>query len=471
MSDKMERRDFLKTSIAAAGAIGAAAGADEVLGAPAIDSVRSPVLGANDQVRVGLIGCGGQGNWDSGDFARLPDVKIVALCDVYEGSIQKTMLNPGLKLDPAKTPTYKDFRKLLEDKNIDAVIIATPDHWHQQIAIEAMKAGKDVYCEKPVVQRLDEGQAVIETQNATKRILQVGSQFVSSIVYQKAKEILASGAIGQLNLVDSSLWRRGAMSAWQYSIPPDASPQTCDWERFQGRAPKTAWDPKRFFRWRNYRDYGTGIGGDLFVHQFTSAHFVTGSKGPTRVFATGGLRLWNDGRDVPDVLLGLFDYPKTDAHPAFTMNFRVSFADGGTDQSGWGTWVYRFVGSDGVIELGDDLIVKRPPPTREPGTAIDTFTEATQAEFMKEYRKQYPKGEPALREIPEVRYTPPAKYDERLDHFKNFFRAMRTRQPAVEDAAFGFRAAAPALMANVSYFENRIVEWDPESMRQKGGKV
>jgi predicted dehydrogenase len=129
---------------------------------------------------------------------------------------------------------------------------------------------------------------VIEAQNANKRILQVGSQFVSSIVYRKAKEILSSGAIGKLNLVDSSLWRRGAQSAWQYSIPPDASPRSCDWERFQGRAPKTAWDPKRFFRWRNYRDYGTGIGGDLFVHQFTSAHFVTGSKGPSRVFATGG---------------------------------------------------------------------------------------------------------------------------------------------------------------------------------------
>lgn len=464
-SDQKSRRKFMK--LAAAGTVAAGAPLRSYGATKTIQLESEPEstkqVSPNDRIRIGLIGAGGMGFGDTETALLVKGVELVAAADCYDGRLAHVKEAFGKQV-----VTTRDYREVLSRSDIDAVIIATPDHWHQQIAIEAMKAGKDVYCEKPVVQRLDEGQAVVETQNATKRILQVGSQFVSSIVYQKAKEILASGAIGQLNLVDSSLWRRGAMSAWQYSIPPDASPQTCDWDRFQGRAPKTDWDPKRFFRWRNYRDYGTGIGGDLFVHQFTSAHFVTGSKGPSRVFATGGLRLWNDGRDVPDVLLGLFDYPKTDAHPAFTMNFRVSFADGGTDQSGWGTWVYRFVGSDGVIELGDDLIVKRPPPTKEPGTAIDTFTEATQAEFMKEYRRQYPKGEPALREIPEVRYTPPAKYDERLDHFKNFFRAMRTRQPAVEDAAFGFRAAAPALMANVSYFENRIVKWDPEGMRQMG---
>ncbi len=463
-TDRKSRRGFIK--LAAAGTVAAGLpirsfGAPKTIQLePEPESTRQ--VSANDRIRIGLIGAGGMGYGDTETALNVKGVELVAAADCYDGRLAHVKEVFGKNVF-----TTREYREILSRSDIDAVIIATPDHWHKQIAIEAMQAGKDVYCEKPLVQMLDEGHAVIEAQNKYKRILQVGSQFVSSIVYQKAKEILESGAIGQLNLVDSSLWRRGARSAWQYSIPPDASPQTCDWERFQGRAPKTAWDPKRFFRWRNYQDYGTGIGGDLFVHQFTSAHYVTGSKGPSRVFATGGLRLWNDGRDVPDVLLGLFDYPKTDAHPAFTMNFRVSFADGGTDQSGWGTWVYRFVGSDGVIELGDELVVKRPPPVKEPGTSIDTFTEAMQAEFMKEYRKQYPKGEPALREIPEVRYTLPAKYDERLEHFKNFFRAMRSRQPVIEDAAFGFRAAAPALMANVSYFEKRVVEWDAEGMREK----
>jgi hypothetical protein len=120
-----------------------------------------------------------------------------------------------------------------------------------------------------------------------------------------------------------------------------------------------------------------------------------------------------------------------------------------------------------VIELGDDLVIKRPPPAKEPGTSIDTFPEAVQAAFMAEYRKQYPRGEAAVTEIPEVRYTTPARYDERLDHFRNFFKAMRTREQVLEDATFGFRAAAPALMVNVSYFENRVCEWDPEAMKLK----
>jgi hypothetical protein len=167
------------------------------------------------------------------------------------------------------------------------------------------------------------------------------------------------------------------------------------------------------------------------------------------------------------VLLGLFDYPKTDAHPAFSINFRVSLADGGTEQTGWGTWTYRFVGSDGVIELGDELVIKRPPPAKEPGTSIDTFPEAVQKAFMDEYRKQYPRGDAALREITEVKYATPPRYDERLDHFKNFFKAMRTREQVLEDATFGFRAAAPALMVNLSYFDNRICEWDPEAMKLK----
>lgn len=464
---KNSRRKFIK--LATAGTIAASTPA-RLSAAPKVVQLESEPdsqrqVSANDRIRLGLIGAGGMGFGDTETALRVNGVELVAAADLYDGRLARVKEVFGKNV-----VTTRDYREILSRSDIDAVIIATPDHWHQQIAIEAMKAGKDVYCEKPVVQKLDEGHAVIETQTATKRILQVGSQFVSSILYKKAKELLASGVIGQLNLVDSSLWRRGAMSAWQYSIPPDASPQTCDWERFQGKAPKTAWDAKRFFRWRNYRDYGTGIGGDLFVHQFTSAHFVTSSKGPSRVFATGGLRLWNDGRDVPDVLLGLFDYPKTDAHPAFTMNFRVSFADGGTDQAGWGTWQYRFVGNDGVIEIGDDLVIKRKPAATEPGTSIDTFPEAVQEAYMKQYRQQFPKRDAAVREITEQRFELPPKYDERLDHFRNFFQAMRTRKPVLEDAAFGFRAAAPALMANVSYFEGRVVEWDAEAMKQKGTK-
>jgi predicted dehydrogenase len=461
---KNSRRTFIKQATAGAFATGSFVRLN--------DSPKTYVLepkyaseqkvSANDRIRIGLIGAGGMGFGDAETALRVNGVELVAAADLYDGRLTRVKEVFGQEV-----ATTRDYREVLARRDIDAVIIATPDHWHQQIAIDAMKAGKDVYCEKPMVQKLDEGSAVIETQQQTKRIFQVGSQFPSSIVYQKAKELLDSGVIGHLNLVDSSLWRRGPLGAWQFSIPPDASPETCDWDRFLGRAPKVPWDPKRFFRWRNYRDYGTGIGGDLFVHQFTSAHFVTGAKGPSRVFATGGLRLWNDGRDVPDVLLGLFDYPEADGRPGFSMNFRVSLADGGTDHSGWGTWTYRFVGSDGVIEAGDDVSLIRKPPAKEPGISIDTFPQATQEAFMKEFRQQYPKGAAELKEIPEIRYVTPAKYDERLDHFKNFFNAMRTREQVLEDATFGFRAAAPALMANISYFEKRVCEWDPITMKMK----
>ncbi len=245
MSDKMERRDFLKTSIAAAGAIGAASGADEVLGAPAIDSSKSPVLGANDQVRVGLIGCGGQGNWDSGDFARLPDVKIVALCDVYEGSIQKTMLNPGLKLDAAKTPTYKDFRKLLEDKNIDAVIIATPDHWHAMTMIQACQAGKDVYVEKPLALTIEEGRMMVDAARKYKRVVQVGTQQRSARHFQKAVEIVRSGKLGKISRVHT--WNYDDEFPNGIGNPPDSEvPAGLDWDFYLGPAPKSPFNKNRF---------------------------------------------------------------------------------------------------------------------------------------------------------------------------------------------------------------------------------
>src|SRR5579872_1107142 len=164
-------------------------------------------------------------------------------------------------------------------------------------------------------------------------ILQVGSQRVSSIVYKKAKELLASGAIGDLNMVEAWWDRNSAIGAWEYSIPPDASTQTIDWDRFQGRAPHVPFDPKRVFRWRCYRDYGTGVAGDLFVHLFSGMHLVTGAIGPTRVFATGGLRFWKDGSDVRASLLRLDDSPVSVRLPAVNLALPVRCVYGCTENS------------------------------------------------------------------------------------------------------------------------------------------
>src|SRR6267142_2470948 len=312
---RTSRRDFIKLTTAATVA---AATSTTILAA---DEARHPErVSPSDKIRLGLIGAGGQGMGDTREALKVPGVELVAVADLYDGRLTRAKEIWGNQLF-----TTRDYREVLARSDIDAVVIATPDHWHMRISNDAMKAGKDVYCEKPMVQSLEQGKQVIETAQQTNRIFQVGSQRVSSIVYKKAKDLLASGAIGELNLVECWWDRSSAIGAWQYSIPPDASPATVDWDRFLGRAPKRPFEPVRLFRWRNYQDYGTGVAGDLFVHLFSGIHLVCGSNGPTRIMATGGLRYWKDGRDVPDVMLALLDYPKTETHPDFTLALRVNF--------------------------------------------------------------------------------------------------------------------------------------------------
>ena len=411
---------------------------------------------ANDRVQIAIIGAGGQGSDDTRASIAMGS-KLVAASDVYQGRLTRAREVWGSDIF-----VTRDYREVLARADVDAVIIATPDHWHQKIAIDAMNAGKDVYLEKPMVQQIADGKPLVDAQKKTGRILQVGSQRVSSIVYQKAQELMQSGAIGQLNMVEAWWDRNSAIGAWQYSIPPDATPGNIDWDRFLGRAPKVPFEPVRLFRWRNYRDYGTGVAGDLFVHLFSGLHFVTGSIGPTRVYAAGGLRFWKDGRDVPDVLLGLYDYPQTAKHPAFNLALRFNFVDGGSENSG-----FKFIGSEGIMTNGNGVTVAKTPREAEPGYTIDTFPKATQEEFLKKYREQYPRGNPtadAIRPQVEDHYNPPQGYSDHRDHHRNFLAAVRSRKPVIEDAVFGFRAAGPALLSNVSYFEQRICNWNPESM-------
>jgi predicted dehydrogenase len=386
----------------------------------------------------------------------VPGVELVAVADCYDGRLERAREVWGSGI-----ATTRDYREILARRDVDAVIIATPDHWHAQITIDAMKAGKDVYVEKPMVQTIADGLGVIAVAKETSRILQVGSQRVSSIIYAKARELYRSGAIGELNMVEAWINRNSALGAWQYTIPPDASPETVDWDRFLGRAPRRPFAAVRVFRWRNYRDYGTGIPGDLFVHLFSGIHYVLDAIGPTRVIATGGLRFWNDGRDVPDVMLGLYDYPKTASHPAFTMALRVNFADGSGGSEG-----FHFVGSDGVLTIGGPgVTLSRKPRAKEPGYSIETFPLAMQQKILDDYRAKYPPQSTLGTTSDEV-YAAPSGYSDQYDHFVTFVTAVRNRQAVTEDATFGFRAAAPALLTNDSYFEHAAIDWDPEAMRR-----
>jgi predicted dehydrogenase len=446
MTNRRSRRDFLKT------VGGAAATAPIVLRAQT--SAPSQTPSSNDRIRFAAIGVGIRGQQDLLSALRTPGVELVAAADVYDGRLTLARERWGNQLF-----TTRDYREVLARRDVDAVLIAAPDHLHMQMAVDAMHAGKDVYVEKPMVQQLDEGPRIMETARQTNRILQVGSQHPSSIVYGKARELYRAGAIGELNLVEAWINRNSSMGAWQYSIPPDASAQTIDWDRFLGRAPKRPFDPVRLFRWRNYRDYGTGIPGDLFVHLFTGIHFVLDALGPTRAIASGGLRKWNDGRDVPDVMLALYDYPKTASHPAFTLSLKVNFAEGAGD-----AYVFRFVGPEGVLTIGDNSVtLSRRPAAREPGQTAESFAKATQDAYMKEYRVKYP-DKPELQPRADETYAAPQRYNSTEDHFRNFFEAVRTRRPVVEDAAFGLRAAGPALLANLSYFESRAIGWNAETM-------
>jgi len=446
---RTSRRDFIKLTSAATIA---ATTSTTIL---ASEELRPPGrVSPSDKIRLGLIGAGGQGMGDAREALKIPGIELVAAADLYDGRLTRAKEIWGNQLF-----TTRDYREVLARSDIDAVIIATPDHWHMRISNDAMNAGKDVYCEKPMVQQLDQGKHVIETARKTNRIFQVGSQRVSSIVYKKAKDLLASGAIGELNMIECWYDRSSAIGAWQYSIPPDASPATVDWDRFLGEAPKREFDATRFFRWRNYRDYGTGVAGDLFVHLFSGMHFVVGTTGPTRVMATGGTRYWKDGRDVPDVMLALCDYPKTATTPAFNLSLRVNFAAGANENSG-----FRFIGSEGVMTLSGVVTVNKKQRAKEPGYTIDTFPMAMQEAFLKEYRAKYPENKQDISASNQDTYAAPPGYSDSVDHFAAFFDGVRSRKPVVEDAVFGFRAAGAALLLNRSYFDNQIYGWNPETM-------
>jgi len=405
---------------------------------------------ANDQLQIALIGAGGMGIADANTAITVPGVKIVAACDLYDGRIEAAK-----KLYGADIFTTRDYREIINRKDIDAVIVATPDHWHKDISVAAMNNGKSVYCEKPMVHDVTEGNAVVDAQTKNKTVFQVGSQGMSSLGNEKAKELLAAGAIGKLNYAEGFWARNSPWGAWQYDIPADASEKTVDWKRFLHNSPDRPFDPKRFFRWRCYRDYGTGVSGDLFVHLFSSLHFITNSVGPQKIMAMGGLRYWKDGREVPDILMGMFDYPETEHHPAFNLSLRVNFVDGTADST-----YLRLVGNEGSMNVEWDKVTLT---KNKSYAAVDDpllktkQNKNSQAEYDR--KKMLPPDS--------IVYKAEEGYKgAHFDHFYNFFNSIRNgNQVSREDALFGYRAAAPALLCNDSYFHEKAIKWDPVKLK------
>ncbi len=413
---------------------------------------------ANDQINLALIGCGIQGIHDTRTALQVDGVKLVAVCDLYTGRLDR-----GKELWGDDLFTTRDYRELLNRNDIDAVIVATPDHWHKKIVIDALKAGKHVYCEKPMVQKFGEGQEIIKAQKESGKLCQVGSQAISSLGNEKAKQLYEEGAIGDIVMLDFYNDRYSAEGAWQYPIPPDANPETVDFDTFLGSGPKVPYENKRFFRWRNYKDYGTGVAGDLFVHAFSTLNYVISSNGPDRALATGGLRYWNDGRDVPDVSITLYDYPKTDNHAAFNAAFRVNFIAGSGNGGG-----FKLVGTEGAMEIGQNSVnLKRSKLGMVPGGySMIAYTEATQQKIREEYAAKNLESRASSLTTGETTWQAPDGYKGgHYDHFHNFFQAIRGKGKIIEDPTFGLRAAGAALLANDSYYSKQPVDWDPNAMK------
>lgn len=419
-------------------------------------------ISAGEKIRLGVIGFGVQGHFDLATALKVPGVELAGICDLYTGRIENAKELYGKDLY-----TTRNYKELLDRSDIDAVIIATHDVWHARITLDALAKGKHVYVEKPMVYKIDEGHKIIQAQKKYNKVLQVGSQRVSSIGLAKAKELLAAGEIGKLNMVNAVYDRQSSIGAWEYTIPKDADAMTTDWGRFIEATAKMEFDAKKFFWWRAFKEVGTGVAGDLFIHLLSGTHLMTNSKGPETIFSTGQFSHWNDGRNLPDVMSGVMQYGDTPEHPAFQLTLQVNFISGTGGQE-----VIRLIGSEGVMDVkGNTISIKHSLLPEAPGfggyDSVFTFSKSMQDEMTKEYNQKWSESQRKRRIKEDIIFKAPDGYSEHLDHFTNFFDAIRTGKEVVEDATFGFRAAAPALACNESYFSKKIIQWDPVNMKLK----
>src|SRR6478609_6866466 len=291
--NRFSRREFIGLGAAA----GAALGLKTIVLDPDPLWALPQTMAASDRVRFGMIGIGMQGSGLLTNAIELPGVQCAAACDLYDGrhALAKEIVRPDL-------PTTRRYHKLLANKDIDCIVAAVPDHWHKQVVVDAVSAGKDIYIEKPMSHTAEEGAEMVAAAKKANRIVQVGSQRVSSVICAKAKELVAQGALGDLMLVEGSLGRNDPTGAWEYPPPTDLSPQTLDWDTWLNDAPKIPFNKLHFARWRCWRAYGTGVAGDLLVHLVSGMMFMLGiNEPPKQAAAVGGIRHWKDGRNMPDV--------------------------------------------------------------------------------------------------------------------------------------------------------------------------
>jgi predicted dehydrogenase len=436
MDSTIARRTFLS---AGGLSIAALAGA----GSPGIPQGAEP--SSVDRIRFGIIGVGMEGSGVLRNAVALPGAECVGAADLYDGrhTLAKQITgNPNLF-------TTRRYEELLQRNDVDCILAAVPDHWHERVVVDACNAGKDIYCEKPMSHKIPEGFAMLQAAEKNKRIVQIGSQRVSSALCAKAHELYAAGTIGEIEMVELTYGRNSPNGAWEYPPPLDLSPSNLDWNTWLNDAPKIPFSPERFARWRCWKEYGTGVGGDLMVHLISGMLFTLGwNEAPRSASALGGIFRWKDGRNMPDFHAVLFDYHGIPVYVRLDLGAATPE-------------IARFLGPKGVMEAqGTSLrVLPQTGEDQEPSYYSDSFPEAMKAEYVKQWDQRHPRryGKEPITENLTFEGT---DWDDLKPHLWNFFQATKSRRPVVEDAVFGNHAAIACHMANESYFRKKPVYWN-----------
>jgi predicted dehydrogenase len=432
--ENVNRRDFVKRTAVVGATLGAAR---NLLAKPAKAAGR--VLGANDRINVGVVGVGGRGSYLADQFAKVGaqdnSCQIVAVADVYE---KRKKMNA----EHHKCDGYLDYREIIGRSDVDAVVVATPDHWHAKVALEAMDHGKDVYCEKPMTHTIDEGKQLVNTVRETKRVFQVGSQTTSAPQWHAAKKYIADGAIGPMLMSQGSYHRNSKEGEWNWPIEAEAGPEGkgenyLDWKMWLGSAPKRPYNADRYFRFRKYWDYSGGIATDLFFHVVAPLNICWPQpQYPSRVSALGGIYVFKDEREVPDTFNLLADFPG-----GHSLVLSSSMANSrhipGLIRGHQGTIVMV---DHGMFEGKTDHITLLPEKR-----VID---DAYKAKFGAEEQR-----------------IPVEEEDSMAKHIRNFLECMRTRQKPTLDVETAFHAQVTISMAVQSYREGRVLYWDEKNLK------
>lgn len=400
--------------------------------------------GAGDRLGVAMIGVGTRGQYLLKEALEVPNTEIRVICDLYDGNIARARQAAG---NPAVRVT-KDWEAAVADKDVDVVVIATPDFWHAPMTVRAAEARKDIYVEKGWCRTLDEAKRMRKAVKDNRVVMQLGHHYNSLSAFQRAREIFRSGALGKTPLVRTYIDRTGPDPVWKFYTnyrvhepPQDAGPETIDWERFIANASKRPFDLERFFKWRCWWEYGTGIAGDLMTHLWDSVNMVMGMGIPETAVTQGGLYFWKDGRDVPDMWHVLFDYPSKELAITFACNFHNRHAGE----------MAQYLGRDMTMEVSQ------------------LFCRTYIAEWKPEYhtrmaaarRAAVKAGDPPEAAVvaPDTNYRATDEF-EVAGHVRNFLDCVRTRQTPRCGVDRAFEEAAAIVMSVEAYKQGRRVRWD-----------